>query len=135
MYGQERFIGEWLNTSGGYPPTEMIGLSKRNGSGTKLFKFTTVFDDNSGYYITDPAIVREIENRLLEAEASETDSEREGHLEELEAYLYRQIAEVFGMMAIVAAAKREMSNAYETGLANGKAAAQKEMRRAMGVRT
>lgn len=133
MFGTERFIGEWTNTSGGYPSTLLHGLSRRNGSGPTLYKFDTRFNDHSGYCITDPALVRQIEARHMEAEAAETEREQSEHLWELESLLYTAIVETFGVMAIVEAARRSMSDGYEKGLVNGRAAAQKDIRKALGI--
>lgn len=134
MFGYANFIGDWTNSSGGYPPSLLHGLSKRHGSGPTLYKFDTGFNDNSGYYITDPSLVRKIEDHLIEAAGAETEEEKQDHLEELEALLYMEIAQAFGVMAVVAAARRSINDAYESGKQSGAEAAQKDIRKALGIK-
>lgn len=120
----EKWIGEEVNTSGTYIPTECSEISLRRGgpiNAIKLYKFHSRFGVE--YYITDSEVVDTIDNLLPKEDPME-----------LYEFLYGLVIKEFGIVPFITKIELELAQKREEGFRSGKKQMQQQMRELLGIR-
>lgn len=133
MYGMDKFIGEWVNTSGQYVPTQLMELKERQGGNMPLIYQFESFGER--FYITHPSSVqsiKELHEALQVADEKLLDTAA-GLANQLYTYLYSLVLGEVGIMEMVRAAQNMALVRSNDAFDRGKASAQRGMRSALGI--
>lgn len=121
---EEKWLGEKINTSGGYWETKLKGLHKRLES-FKHDLYVYESDLTGQFYISDSGAIAKIESLLSEDNLKEK-------TEELKDFIHLVFIAKFGISELIGNYDRAIDNSYKDGYEEGRKSLQDELKKLLG---